>query len=53
MRVTSTPVAERFEAGGDYYGLAARPGGSFRAVWADSRTGVFQLWTDRLEVERW
>jgi hypothetical protein len=50
----STPfdVTGRFQAGGDYYGLVAVPDGSFRALWSDSRTGVFQLWTDRIEVRR-
>ena len=45
-------VADRFEAGGDYYGLVALPNGAFQAVWADARTGVFQLWTDRVRVNR-
>lgn len=43
-------IAERFEAGGDYHGLVALPDGSFQAVWADARTGVFQLWTDRVRL---
>ena len=43
-------VARRWEDGGDYHGLMALPDGSFRAVWADSRTGVFQLWTAPIEV---
>ena len=43
-------VARRWEDGGDYHGLVARPDGSFQAVWADSRTGVFQLWTAPIEV---
>lgn len=45
-------VLERFPQGGDYLGLVAMPDGSFRAVWPDARTGVFQLWTDRIEVRR-
>lgn len=49
---TQFDVADRWQAGGDYYGLIALPDGSFRALWSDSRTGVFQLWTDRIEVRR-
>lgn len=45
-------IAERFEAGGDYHGLVALPDGSFQAVWADARAGVFQLWTDRVRLSR-
>lgn len=43
-------VAGRWPAGGDYFGLAAHADGSFRALWSDSRTGVFQLWTARIEL---
>lgn len=43
-------VAERWPAGGDYFGLVARPDGAFQAMWADSRTGVFQLWTATIRV---
>lgn len=43
-------LADRFQAGGDYYGLVGLPDGSFQAVWADARTGVFQLWTDRVRL---
>jgi hypothetical protein len=49
---TTTTVARRFGDGGDYHGLVAIPGGGFQAVWADSRTGVFQLWTARLTIAR-
>lgn len=46
----SFDVAGRWPAGGDYFGLAAQPDGTFRALWSDSRTGVFQLWTAPIEV---
>lgn len=52
MHPAGVTVAERFAAGGDYFGLEALPDGSFRAVWVDARTGVFQLWADRIEVSR-
>jgi len=38
-------IAARWPLGGDYSGLAAGPDGRFHVVWADSRTGVYQLWT--------
>lgn len=44
-------AAARWPGGGDYFGLAAHPDGSFRVLWADSRTGVFQLWTTSIRLE--
>lgn len=44
------PVARRFGDGGDYHGLVALPDGSFQALWADSRTGTYQLWTARIRL---
>jgi len=38
-------IAARWPLGGDYSGLVAGPDGRFHVVWADSRTGVYQLWT--------
>ena len=35
---------DRWEHGGDYFGLTARRD-SFVAVWADARTGTFQIYT--------
>jgi hypothetical protein len=46
----SFDVAGRWPAGGDYFGLAANPDGTFRVLWSDSRTGVFQLWTASIDV---
>ena len=37
----------RWEHGGDYFDLDAS-GASFIAVWADARTGTFQLYVDRV-----
>jgi len=48
---SGTTVYERWSRGGDYFGLAPLPDGSFQALWADSRTGVFQLWTTRIKVQ--
>lgn len=44
-------VALRFPAGGDYHGLAPLGDGSFRVVWADARSGVFELWTNVVRLE--
>jgi hypothetical protein len=46
-----TTLVRRWRDGGDYHGLAALPSGGFQALWADSRTGVFQPWTARIDVE--
>lgn len=43
-------VQRRFGDGGDYHGLVALADGSFRVLWADTRTGVFRLWTTRVRV---
>lgn len=43
-------LAQRFPAGGDYYGLVGLPDGSFQAVWTDARTGIFQIWTNWVRV---
>lgn len=40
----------RWKAGGDYQGLVAKPDGSFQALWADSRSGVFQLYTADVKI---
>lgn len=42
--------ADRWPAGGDYFGLAAFAEGAFRVVWADSRTGVYQARTAAVRV---
>ena len=43
-------TGERFMSGGDYMGLAAKADGSFQVVWADSRSGVFQLYTSNITI---
>jgi hypothetical protein len=43
-------TALRFPGGGDYMGLAAAPDGSFRLLWADSRTEIYRLYTTTLTV---
>ena len=44
-------TGERFMSGGDYMGLEAKPDGSFQVVWADSRTGIFQLYTSTIKIK--
>ncbi|MCA1619595.1 MAG: glycoside hydrolase [Acidobacteria bacterium] len=42
--------AKRWAAGGDYSGLTASPDGAFHVLWADSRNGIYQLWTARVST---
>ena len=41
-------VGRRFGDGGDYHGLVALPDESLVALWADSRSGTYQLWSQRI-----
>jgi hypothetical protein len=43
-------VAQRWSFGGDYSGLAAGADGRFHVLWADSRSGVYRLWTADVRV---
>ena len=61
VRVSSAPscpdtmrngkVATRWPAGGDYSGLAAAIDGTFHVLWADSRDGIYRLWTAPVTVK--
>jgi hypothetical protein len=44
-------VSNKFNGGGHYLGLTARPDGSFQLVWSDSRSGVYQLQTSNVHVK--
>lgn len=44
-------VGMRFPSGGDYFGLVALPDGTFRIMWSDARSGVFELWTNTVRVD--
>jgi hypothetical protein len=46
----SLTVVRRFKEGGDYHGLVSLPDGSFHAIWSDSRSGSYQLWSARIRV---
>lgn len=60
VRVTDAPscpftprngaAAERWPMGSDYGALVSGPGGLFHVLWADSRRGIYQLWTATLRV---
>jgi hypothetical protein len=41
----------RWRAGCDYHGLVAAPDGRFHLLWADSRSGVYQLRFASVRVE--
>jgi hypothetical protein len=46
-------AAARFRlGGGDYQGLVAIGASAFRAIWADARTGRYQLWSAPLRAQR-
>jgi hypothetical protein len=40
----------RWNAGGDYHGMAAAADGRFHLLWADSREGIYQLRTATVQV---
>jgi len=40
----------RYPAGGDYMGITTDLNGAFHPMWADSRTGTFQLFTAKVQV---
>ncbi len=41
----------RYPTGGEYFGLVQTGDGTFRAVWSDARSGVYQLYTSGIRVE--
>ena len=43
-------VARRWQFGGDYSGPTAGADGAFHIFWADSRTGLYQIWHRAIEV---
>ena len=51
MTAANGKAAERHISGGDYLGCVAKPDGSFQLVWADSRSGVFQLYTSNIKMQ--
>ena len=51
LRAALLSAASRWVTGGDYMGLAASADGDFHPVWADSRTGTYQVYAARVRVE--
>ncbi|MFQ5680375.1 MAG: sialidase family protein [Gemmatimonadota bacterium] len=43
-------TGDRYPTGGEYFGLVGTGAGTFRALWADARSGVFQLYTAEITV---
>ncbi|MBI3401183.1 MAG: exo-alpha-sialidase [Acidobacteria bacterium] len=57
VRVSSTPkcgesTPVRSPTGGDYFGLASTPDGSFRLLWSEIRDGTSRLVSATVSVER-
>lgn len=50
-RLSFLSAAARWGNGGDYAAMAADADGVFHPVWADARSGIFQVWTARVRVE--
>ncbi|HET9056958.1 MAG TPA: sialidase family protein [Chitinophagaceae bacterium] len=48
--ISNGKAAERHFTGGDYMGCVAKPDGSFQILWADSRSGVYQLYTSEIKI---
>jgi hypothetical protein len=49
VRVAFISPETRWRTGGDYWGLTADANGVFHPVWADSRSGTYQLWTATID----
>ncbi|MGQ0650403.1 MAG: sialidase family protein [Gemmatimonadaceae bacterium] len=50
VRMAFLSAAGRWGNGGDYGGMVVDADGAFHPVWADARTGTFQVWTARVVV---
>ncbi len=51
LRVALLSAASRWVNGGDYMGLTASADGHFHPVWADARSGTYQLYTAEIRIE--
>lgn len=51
LRVALLSAASRWVNGGDYMGLTASVDGHFHPVWADARSGTYQVYTAEVRVE--
>lgn len=50
LRVALLSAASRWVNGGDYMGLTASADGHFHPVWADARSGSYQVYTARVRI---
>ena len=48
---TCSSIFKRWPRGGDYIGITAAADGSFHPVWIDSREGIFQVNTTRIQLK--
>lgn len=44
-------AADRWPAGSDYGAMVVTPDGRFRVLWADSRSGIYELWMATVTVQ--
>lgn len=51
LRVGLLSAASRWVNGGDYMGLTTTADGHFHPVWADSRSGTYQVYTAQVRIE--
>lgn len=51
LRVGLLSAGSRWVNGGDYMGLAASADGHFHPVWADARSGTYQVYTAEVRIE--
>lgn len=51
LRVALLSAASRWVNGGDYMGLTASADGHFHPVWADARSGSYQVYTAEVRIE--
>lgn len=50
LRVALISAASRWVNGGDYMGLTTSADGHFHPVWADARSGTYQVYTARVQI---
>ena len=51
LRLAMISAASRWVNGGDYMGLTTSAGGHFHPVWADARSGTYQVYTAEVRIE--
>ncbi len=51
LRVALISAASRWVTGGDYMGLTTSADGHFHPVWADARSGTYQVYTAAVRIE--